>query len=131
MLSVAMLILTAFPEDKTEPASDTKARELKVEKGSFPSVEGALRDPLKITSKAELAKAIPDVDTAAAIAKQVDFTNEVVLLFAWAGSGGDKLTMAEVKEAAVFTMAPGRTRDLRQHAKIFALPKKMKWTMSK
>ena len=107
-----------------------KPRELKVEKGTLPTAEGALADPKKITSKEELEKAVTDADAAAAIAKQVDFKNEVVLLFAWSGSGGDKLTMTE-KKGAVFTLKRGLTRDLRMHTKVFALPKSLKYSMSK
>ena len=134
ILTAAMLLLTAPAiafEDKPEPDSDTKARELKIEKGTFPRGKGRPSDPTKITSKEELEKAVPDADTAAVIATQVDFKKDIVLLFAWSGSGGDKLTMAEEKKAAVFTMTRGLTRDLRQHTKLFALPKGMKYSMSK
>ena len=134
ILSVALLLLTAPAlvfEDETEPASDTKARELKVEKGKLPTAKGGLGDPKKITSKEELAKAVSDADAVAAIAKEVDFKKEVVLLFAWSGSGGDKLTMTDKKGAAVFTLKRGLTRDLRMHTKVFALPKKIKYSMGK
>ena len=133
ILSVAMLLMTApiLLVDDTEPAPDVKPRELKVQKGTLPTADGKLSDPKKITSKEDLAKAVPDADAAAAIAKQVDFKKEVVLLFAWSGSGGDRLTMAEEKGAAVFTLKRGLTRDLRRHAKVFALPKAMKFSMAK
>jgi hypothetical protein len=54
----------------------------------------------------------------------VDFAKEKVAVFAWAGSGQDKVAAGEVKDkTAVFTYTRGLTRDLRQHVKIFAVPK--------
>ena len=54
----------------------------------------------------------------------------VVLLavyFAWAGSGQDRITFASSAGATgpevTFTYTPGRTRDVRPHARLFALPK--------
>jgi hypothetical protein len=131
-LYVAILLLNApaLP-DAPEPAPDVKARELKIERGTLPvKKEGRLGEPTKITSKKELADAVPDKDAAASITKQVDFGKEFVVLFAWSGSGGDRLTMNQDK-GVVFTLKRGLTRDLRSHSKVFALPRGTKYRMGK
>jgi hypothetical protein len=70
-------------------------------------------------------------DELAKLTKQVDFTTQIVLVFAWQGSGQDKLdyTIAEsYPEQIRFTYTPGRTRDLRQHAKIYTLRSNVTWS---
>jgi len=62
----------------------------------------------------------------------VDFNRQHVLLFAWSGSGRDKLTyevLESVPEQVAFTYQPGRTRDLRRHAYAFALRNDVTWKM--
>jgi len=54
----------------------------------------------------------------------VDFKKQFVLVFAWRGSGGDRLTynVAEsYPEQIFFSLRRGRTRDLRAHTKVYAL----------
>ena len=61
---------------------------------------------------------------------QVDFEKQLVLLFAWRGSGQDQLeyTVAEsYPEQVTFRYVPGRTRDLRPHVSIYALRKNVTW----
>jgi hypothetical protein len=63
--------------------------------------------------------------------KQVEFKDQIVLVFAWKGSGQDKFTY-EVGEShpehIFFKYQAGRTRDLRPHVKIFVLRNNVKWT---
>lgn len=80
-------------------------------------------------SAEDLAKLKPLAGNAdlGALAKQVDFTKEKVVVFAWQGSGGDKFA-PDVKTdggkvLAVFTYSPGVTDDLRRHGFAFAVPK--------
>ena len=118
----------AFAKDeKKEIVREIELKDAKLEakKGAKPG------EPSKVTSKDELAKAVEDKDTMDAIAKAVDFDKEYVLIFAWSGSGGDKLSAAGEKDAAVFTLARGRTKDLRMHAHVFAVAKDAKWSMAK
>ena len=71
-----------------------------------------------------------DDDELAKLAKQVDFGKQVVLLFAWRGSGQDRLDAAVAEsypEQVFFSLTPGRTRDLRQHVRIFALRSNVQW----
>jgi len=66
------------------------------------------------------------------LAEKVDFTQQVVLVFAWRGSGQDKLesTVAEsCPEQIRFRLLHGRTRDLRQHVEVHALRSNVKWTV--
>lgn len=69
---------------------------------------------------------------AAALAKQVDFARQFVLVFAWRGSGQDRLDAAVAEsypEQIFFTHRPGRTRDLREHVRVFALRRNVAWSV--
>jgi hypothetical protein len=88
---------------------------------SKPLVFKAQKDAADYFSEAELAK----------LAKQVDFTSQIVLLFAWQGSGQDKLDFSVAEsypEQIRFTYTPGRTRDLRQHIRIYVLRSNVIWS---
>lgn len=64
--------------------------------------------------------------------KQVDFKSQIVLIFAWRGSGQDKLSfdIAEsFPEQILFTRTPGLTRDLRPHSRVYALRSNVKWSV--
>jgi hypothetical protein len=79
---------------------------------------------------AEAAGKYLSKDNLAALTKKVDFKEQVVLVFAWRGSGQDKLTYAVLEsypEQVVFSFRPGRTKDLRPHVKVFALRSNVKW----
>lgn len=84
--------------------------------------KGSVKLPKVITSVEEFDKAIPD---GAALKKQIDFAKDKVLLFAWGGSGGDKLSakMSDDGKTALFTYTAGLTRDFRRHVHLFAIPK--------
>jgi hypothetical protein len=78
----------------------------------------------------ETAEQLADVfgDAAAKrISEQVDFDDQFLLLFRWAGSGQDKLSFRinEQGETAkvVFKFRPGLTRDLRPHAYLYCIRK--------
>jgi len=61
---------------------------------------------------------------------KVDFGNHTLLVFAWRGSGQDKLdyvVMESFPEQIAFSRRPGRTRDLRPHVHVFALRSNVKW----
>jgi len=87
--------------------------------------------PIVVKSKEEAAKHFGKEATAALV-KAVDFKKQIVLVFAWRGSGGDQLnyTVAEsFPEQITFSRQFGRTRDLRPHAKVFALRSNVKWSV--
>ena len=75
------------------------------------------------------AEALPRID------KQVDIGKQVLVFFRWSGSGQDRLTYTIQKQAAktkvVFSHRRGRTRDLRRHARLFAIGRHVTWEVSK
>jgi len=90
---------------------------------------GALKKPIVIKSAEEAATHF-DAKNLAALKKQVDFAQQVVLVFAWRGSGGDRLNHAVLEsypEQIVFKLNRGRTRDLRSHLYIYALRNNVTW----
>jgi hypothetical protein len=63
--------------------------------------------------------------------RHVDFKDQIILIFAWQGSGQDKLSYSIAEsfpEQITFTYAPGRTKDLRSHIQIFALRANVTWS---
>jgi hypothetical protein len=109
-------------------AEDKKRETVRTIDVSIPGqAKGKATDPTVIATAEELAKVIGDDDAVAVVKKSVDFKKEKVLYFGWAGSGQDKIafTVEEGKKGVEvsFTFTRGRTRDLRQHKKVFALPK--------
>ena len=63
--------------------------------------------------------------------EEVDLKKEYLLFFQWAGSGQDKLEMSEDKGTVTFTYTRGKTKDLRRHVRLFALPEKTEYKLSK
>jgi len=93
--------------------------------------DASLEVPLVLRS---LDDAAPYYDAAGLdrLAQLVDFERQHVLLFAWSGSGRDKLTydiLDSAPEQIAFTYTPGRTRDLRRHTYAFALRDDLTWKM--
>ncbi len=85
--------------------------------------------PVELTSL-EDAKKHFEGDALDQLKAKVDFGNQIVLVFAWRGSGQDKLdyvVMESFPEQIAFSSRPGRTRDLRPHVHVFALRSNVKW----
>jgi hypothetical protein len=125
-----MLPQTTAEEKPKEEKKDAAVREIDVKGLKLPIArDGDVNKPTTITSAEELAKAVPDEEAQAKIKKEVDFGKQKILLFSWAGSGGDKLSFATVegKNEIVFTIKRGLTRDLRPHVHLFVLPKDAAW----
>ena len=94
---------------------------LKASSATKPLVLKSERDATDYFSKEDLAK----------LTKQVDFTTQIVLVFAWQGSGQDKLDYSVAEsypEQIRFTYTPGRTRDLRPHTGIYAVRANVTWS---
>ena len=84
--------------------------------------------PLTLHSKSEAARYFAEPQFKLLL-KKVDFQKQTVLLFAWRGSGQDKMTYTIAEsfpEQITFKILPGRTRDLRPHLKIYELRKNVK-----
>jgi hypothetical protein len=78
---------------------------------------GKATAPKIIRSEEELKKILPDYKA------DVDFKKERLVLFTWSGSGQDKITYKGDAKLVTFTVNYGLTRDLREHVKLFAVPK--------
>ena len=84
----------------------------------------SLDDALKHLSRASVES----------IAEKIDFEKEQMLIFAWQGSGRDRLygrTTSGKEATTQFSYTPGKTRDLKTHVMVYSLPKDMKWTVDK
>jgi hypothetical protein len=132
LFAAALALLDAAePTDPRAPAP----REIKLARGKLDPVRERFDRPRVAATAEELAKLVPDKDAQGAIAKEVDFKKEQLLLFRWSGSGQDSLSFRTNKiedgEEVVFSYTPGRTRDLRPHAKLYAVPKKMTYRLGK
>src|SRR5687768_8443632 len=91
---LAAALLFAFTT--LAPAEDKKMKDAIVALDSdkadkIETKDGSATKPTAITSEKQLDKAIPDEATRKRIAKLVDFKEQTLLVFAWQGSGGDKL----------------------------------------
>lgn len=89
------------------------------------------KEPLVIRT-AEDARAHFDDANLKALAEKVDFAQQIVLVFAWRGSGQDRLDSQVAEsypEQITFRLTPGRTKDLRPHVEIYALRSNVKWSV--
>jgi len=85
--------------------------------------------PVVITSRKLAAKYFGKQDLTKLL-KSADFKKQVVFVFAWRGSGQDKMTYATTKSLPIqieFTIHPGRTRDLRPHVQVYLLKNELEW----
>jgi hypothetical protein len=133
-LAICGLTLSAagFAEDKAkQEKQDAIVKEL--DATGVPRVleRGEVNKPTPITSAEELTKAIPGQEVQTRLKKEVDFTKQQVLFFAWSGSGGDKLTYAAEKgekgPVVVFRYQRGLQKNLAPHVHLFAMRKDATW----
>jgi hypothetical protein len=129
MRTILCAVLAAFVtapvlgEDK--PAvKELDTKDLKV---TFPEKVPGVANPVIVGSADELAKSAILKDAADAVKKLVNFEKEKLVVFAWQGSGGDKMSAeaktADGKTTVAFLVTPGFTRDLRKHLKVYVVPK--------
>jgi hypothetical protein len=105
--------------------------ELKVtpEKGVFKG--SAWNKPIVIKSQDDAAKHFGK-EALDVIGKKVDNKKQIVLVFAWQGSGGDKLdyqVLESFPEQVPFSLRPGLTDDLRTHSRVFVVRSNVKWSV--
>jgi hypothetical protein len=124
IVAVLFVALPALAADDKPEVREIPTKDLKI---TFPDKPGGVTNPETIATAEALAKSPVLKNAADELKKKVDFDKEKLLLFTWQGSGGDKLAgalaTADKKTLATFTYTPGLTRDLRQHVKLFAVPK--------
>src|SRR5262245_38617930 len=103
--------------------------EIKVTPAKSAFQNSAWNRPLVLKSQAEAAKHFGK-DALETIARKVDFKKQIVLVFAWQGSGGDRLEyqiLESFPEQIPFSLRPGVTDDLRSHSRVFALRSNVRW----
>jgi len=86
-------------------------------------------EPIELSS-AEDAAAYFEGEQLAALNEQVDWETHSVLIFAWRGSGQDRMDVemiGDTSDEVRFVYRPGRTRDLRPHVYVFALEQGVVW----
>lgn len=129
---VAVLLLTAGvsaaePDAKVPPIQ--KIEGVQPKQNIFEAAR--LKEPLVIR-RVEEARAHFDDANLKALADKVDFAQQIVLVFAWRGSGQDRLDSLVAEsypEQITFRLTPGRTKDLRPHIEIYALRSNVKWSV--
>ncbi|MEO2088332.1 MAG: hypothetical protein ABGY75_02390 [Gemmataceae bacterium] len=127
---VALFATTVLADDKKPAGSFAEIAVVKGDK--IEAKGGKATEPVKVTSAAELEKAVPDEATRTRLAKLVDFKTHTLLIFAWQGSGQDKLEYTVLQSdppQVEFTVSPGRTKDLRSHVHLFVVRSDVKWTV--
>ena len=127
-LLLPLLIVAAAAADPAIPPIQ-KLTGIQPKKDAF-KPRGA-KKPLELRSEKDAAAHFAAADLAK-LKKQVDFKQQIVLVFAWRGSGQDRLehVVAEsFPEQVMFTYTPGRTRDLRSHVHIYALRSNVTWSV--
>ena len=122
---VTAFVVSAADEKKPDAPKkeETAVREIDLKDVKVPKNEVAKwAEPTVFKSEDELTKAFGE----SAKEIKVDFKKEYLALFQWAGSGQDKLSHAvetkDGKTTVTSTLTPGRTKDLRQHAHMIAVP---------
>jgi hypothetical protein len=129
--SITLLLLVttvALAEDKAELPSIKQIKKIQPSAKVFD--KSSRKKPLELRSAKDAADYFAD-DQLKKLKKEVDFDKQIVLVFAWRGSGQDKLSyniMESNPEQIAFVYKPGRTRDLRPHVYVYALRSNVKWS---
>jgi hypothetical protein len=126
LLGLFALCLSASSAAGQEPIVELKVTP---EKSAFK--DSAWNRPIVIKSQDEAARHFGK-DALEAIARKVDFKKQIVLVFAWQGSGGDKLEyriLESFPEQIPFSLRPGVTDDIRSHSRVFALRSNVRWSV--
>ncbi len=123
ILAVVFLAAPVLAAEEKSVVKEIPTKDLKV----TPAKGGKPTEPAVIKSADELAKCPVCGGAADDIKKHVDFAKEKLLVFAWSGSGQDKVAVTgatkDGKTELTVTHTPGLTRDLRPHVKLFVVPK--------
>lgn len=131
LLAIISILTTAVGLDAAaaDAAEITELKNLRAEQSLFD--DATRKKPLVFKSSRDGEKYFGK-EALATISKAVDFDKQIVVVFAWRGSGQDDFTFAKSEShpgQIEFTYRPGRTRDLRPHVKIFVLKSGLKWSV--
>ena len=123
MLAALVVGSLAAAADEKPAIKELDTKDLKL---TFPR-GGKGTEPTVVATAEELKKNGVVAQSADEIAKKIDFAKEKLVIFAWGGSGGDKLApdlkTADKKTTAEFALTRGLTRDFRQHIHLYVVPK--------
>ncbi len=103
--------IAAVANDASDLPPIRRFKDMKPESSIFKAA--TRQKPLTIKSVMDAEKHFSEGELAK-LEKQVDFDKQIVLVFAWRGSGQDKLTydvLESFPEQIVFKYTPGRTKD--------------------
>ena len=128
-LSLLAAVAFAHAEDQPKPG---KIVPIPLEGTDKIAVKvGDWNKPTPVSDSDDLKKFVTEPATLKKVMEGVDFKTHILLVFAWQGSGGDKLTAAltdDTPQEVRFTLKPGVTDDLRSHVQLFAVKKEVRWT---
>jgi hypothetical protein len=120
--------MAAFAADPTVPPIKALA-DIKPKEAVFK--DASAKKPLVIKTAEEAGKYFA-AEQLSELQKKADFKQQMLLIFAWQGSGQDKIsyTIAEsYPEQIFFNYEMGRTRDLRQHQQLYLLRTNVTWSV--
>ena len=129
MIAVFLVTTGAAAEPDAKIAPIQKIEGVQAKQSIFEAA--SLKEPL-VTRTVEDARGHFDDANLKALTEKVDFAQQIVLVFAWRGSGQDRLESRVAEsypEQVTFSLTPGRTRDLRSHVEIYALRSNVKWAV--
>jgi hypothetical protein len=95
------------------------------------ATRGGFDKPRVINSERELEQVFTNQTVQDQLNRAVNFNQQKLLLFAWSGSGGDRLDHKVEGQEVVFQFKPGVTKDLRAHVELFALAKDTPYQVEK
>jgi hypothetical protein len=125
----ALAAISAEADPKLPPVqelTDWKPVSAAFQEGHFAWQKPVLIDSAEVAAKHFAAADLPEVK------KKVDFKHQVLLVFAWSGSGQDKLTVIVAEsypEQVSFSYERGRTKDICSHLKLYVLRSNVRWSV--
>lgn len=129
--SDVVLAVPGLPEDCGEASVQQPIVVIAVKPEASVFNGAAWNKPIVIKSAQDAARYFGK-DSLDHLGKQVDFAKQHLLIFAWKGSGGDKLSFAVAEsfpEQIFFSRKAGFTRDLRSHTVIYAVRSNVRWSV--
>ncbi|MFC1806712.1 hypothetical protein ACFL09_07045 [Planctomycetota bacterium] len=126
-LLIASAALAAEPDPKLPPIQ--RLKEPKPTNAVFKA--SSWKKPLEIDSLEAAAPYFTE-KALATLKTKVDFAHQKLLIFAWRGSGQDRLTYSVAEsypEQVFFRYRRGRTKDLRPHLHMYLLRANVRWSV--
>jgi len=128
-LVVAALLMSIAGWSNSAHANDPIKRLADVQPNQQIFQNATVSNPLVLRSTVDAAQHFDEAELAK-LKQSVDFEQQFVLVFAWTGSGQDKLdamVLESFPEQIHFSYERGLTRDLRSHVQVFAVRSNVTW----